>query len=576
LPVAVELDRLLLSKLSLNTHHWYRMMASATAPAPTVSTATLVPEPSIRIYNTLSKVKEPFETIEPRKVGMYLCGPTVYAEAHIGHMVGPVIFDTVKRYLTYCGYEVTWVVNITDVDDKLINSAKARGISMFQLATQMTADYLSNLKSLGVDQIDHMPRATENMDEIIKFVQELVDQSFAYVSGGDVFFDVTRDPQYGRLSNRTLDAQQGEGGEAAARKRSSGDFALWKSAKPNEPAWDSPWGKGRPGWHIECSAMSRRILGKTFDIHGGGLDLVFPHHENELAQSRCCHNVPMVKYWMHNGLMRASSSTGKVGGKSERSGDTTGTTTGDTTAKLTTEPVDDVAGKISRSKGAGGLAQLIEKQTGERIRFFLLKSHYRSTTLFGDEPLAEAGTALETFYRLFERYERIAGVSAYSLDVCKLRSQFVAPRTSNDSIVETLRLRDSFLAKMDDDFNTGGAVSDLFDISRCLNRLIESSGLEDSKKRTPENVALLTEGVKILRELAAILGLFLKPCKQTSQNNGAAEELVDGLMQLIIQIRADARTKKDFATSDLVRNGLTALGITLQDGKDGTLWEQKV
>jgi cysteinyl-tRNA synthetase len=433
----------------------------------------------------------------------------------------------------------------------------------------MTGDYLSNLKSLGVDQIDHMPRATENMDEIIKFVQELVDQSFAYVSGGDVFFDVTRDPQYGRLSNRSLDAQQGEGGEAASRKRSAGDFALWKSAKPNEPAWDSPWGKGRPGWHIECSAMSRRILGKTFDIHGGGLDLVFPHHENELAQSRCCHSAPMVKYWMHNGLMRASSATGKVGGKNDRSSD---------------EPVDDVAGKISRSKGAGGLAQLIEKQTGERIRFFLLKSHYRSTTLFGDEPLAEAGTALETFYRLFDRYERIAGVSAYSIDFNKRRKDFIAPQfTENplsknpisDLVVEVVRLRDSFLAKMDDDFNTGGAVSDLFDISRCLNRLIESAGLEDSKKRTAEHVDMLTEGIKILRELAAILGLFLKPCKQATQDQGGSAEVVDGLMQLIIQIRADARTKKDFATSDLVRNGLTSLGITLQDGKDGTLWEQK-
>jgi len=549
-------------------------MAAATAPAPTVSAEKPHPDTSIRIYNTLSKVKEPFETIEPGKVGMYLCGPTVYAEAHIGHMVGPVIFDTVKRYLTYCGYEVTWVVNITDVDDKLINSAKARGISMFQLATQMTADYMSNLKSLGVDQIDHMPRATENMDEIIKFVQELVDQTFAYVSGGDVFFDVTRDPQYGRLSNRSIDAQQGEGGEAASRKRSPGDFALWKAAKPNEPAWDSPWGKGRPGWHIECSAMSRRILGKTFDIHGGGLDLVFPHHENELAQSRCCHNAPMVKYWMHNGLMRASAATGKVGGKSDRSSDAT-----TTTANTTTEPVDDVAVKISRSKGAGGLAQLIEKQTGERIRFFLLKSHYRSTTLFGDEPLAEAGTALETFYRLFDRFERIAGVSAYSVDFNKRRKDFVAPKANNDpiseSVTEVVRLRDSFLAKMDDDFNTGGAVSDLFDISRCLNRLIESAALEDSTKRTPEHVAMLTEGIKILRELAAILGLFLKPCKHASQDEGGSAEVVDGLMQLIIQIRADARTKKDFATSDLVRNGLTTLGITLQDGKDGTLWEQK-
>jgi cysteinyl-tRNA synthetase len=536
-------------------------MASVQTPElkSPVKNSTTSPS-TIRIYNTLTKIKEPFETIQPGKVGMYLCGPTVYAEAHIGHMVGPVIFDTIKRYLTYSGYEVTWVVNITDVDDKLIASAKKRGISMFQVATQMTADYLSNLLALGVDQIDHMPRATECMDEIIRFVQELIDRSYAYVSGGDVFFDVTRDAEYGRLSNRSVEAQQGEGGEAAQRKRSSGDFALWKSAKPDEPSWDSPWGKGRPGWHIECSAMSRRILGKTFDIHGGGLDLVFPHHENELAQSRCCHGQPMVRYWMHNGLMRASSASGKVGGKSDR----------DEAAP----PADDVSGKISRSKGAGGLAQLIEKHTGERIRFFLLRSHYRSTTLFGDEPLAEAGTALEAFYRLFQRYERISGQSPYSLEINRRRSTFEAPITTNSSIVEMLRLRDSFLAKMDDDFNTGGAVSDLFDMTRCLNRLIESESLEDAAKRTSEGVQLLTDGIKILRELAAILGIFTKPPKAVASSSNDSESMVDGLMQLVIQLRADARTKKDFATSDVIRNGLTALGITLQDSKSGTVWEQ--
>ncbi len=536
-------------------------MASVQTPEPKSPVKTATPTSNIRIYNTLSKVKEPFETIQPGKVGMYLCGPTVYAEAHIGHMVGPVIFDTIKRYLTYCGYEVTWVVNITDVDDKLIASAKKRGISMFQVATQMTADYLSNLLALGVDQIDHMPRATECMDEIIRFVQELIDRSFAYVSGGDVFFDVTRDPEYGCLSNRSIEAQQGEGGEAAQRKRSSGDFALWKSAKPDEPSWDSPWGKGRPGWHIECSAMSRRILGKTFDIHGGGLDLVFPHHENELAQSRCCHAQPMVKYWMHNGLMRASTASGKVGGKSDRD-------------ESATTPADDVSGKISRSKGAGGLAQLIDKHTGERIRFFLLRSHYRSTTLFGDEPLAEAGTALEAFYRLFQRYQRVTGIDAYSLDVNRHRSTFQAPVTTNGSIVEMLRLRDGFLAKMDDDFNTGGAVSDLFDMARCLNRFIEAESLEDASKRSKANVDLLTEGVKILRELASILGIFTKPPKATAGSSSGSETLIDGLMQLIIQLRTDARAKKDFATSDVIRNGLAPLGLTLQDGKSGTIWDQ--
>ena len=498
---------------------------------------------------------------------MYLCGPTVYAEAHIGHMVGPVIFDTIKRFLAYCGFEVTWVVNITDVDDKLINRAREKGISMFQLATAMTADYLANLQSLGVDQIDHMPRATDNMDEIIKFVQELIELEFAYASGGDVYFDVLKDNEYGRLSNRSVDSQQGDGGDAVSRKRSTGDFALWKSAKPDEPSWESPWGLGRPGWHIECSAMSRRILGKTFDIHGGGLDLVFPHHENELAQSRCCHGQPMVTYWLHNGLMQASDAKGKVGGKNDRDESQSST-------PAAVEPTDTASTKISRSKGAGGLAQLIERHTGERIRFFLLRSHYRSTTLFGEEPLAEAGASLEAFYRLIQRFERISGLSFYDtnqLPYNKLRDSFVPPSTKNEAILEVVRLRESFLAKMDDDFNTGGATGDLFEIARSLNRFIDAEQLEETNKRLPESVAWLINGMSILKELGAILGIFVKPPKQSNSNDGTAE-ILDGLMQLLIQVRAEARVKRDFAMSDSVRNGLTQIGIALQDGKEGTTW----
>ena len=522
---------------------------------------------TIRIYNTLSKNKEPFHTLLPGKVGMYLCGPTVYAEAHIGHMVGPVIFDTIKRFLAYCGFEVTWVVNITDVDDKLINRAREKGISMFQLATAMTADYLANLQSLGVDQIDHMPRATDNMDEIIKFVQELIELEFAYASGGDVYFDVLKDNEYGRLSNRSVDSQQGDGGDAVSRKRSTGDFALWKSAKPDEPSWESPWGLGRPGWHIECSAMSRRILGKTFDIHGGGLDLVFPHHENELAQSRCCHGQPMVTYWLHNGLMQASDAKGKVGGKNDRDESQSST-------PAAVEPTDTASTKISRSKGAGGLAQLIERHTGERIRFFLLRSHYRSTTLFGEEPLAEAGASLEAFYRLIQRFERISGLSFYDtnqLPYNKQRDSFVLPSTKNEAILEVVRLRESFLAKMDDDFNTGGATGDLFEIARSLNRFIDAEQLEETAKRSPESVAWLINGMSILRELGAILGIFVKPLKQSNSNDGTAE-ILGGLMQLLIQVRAEARVKRDFAMSDSVRNGLTQIGIALQDGKEGTTW----
>ncbi len=532
---------------------------SITLTRDPASDSDRVPTSAIRIYNTLTKVKEPFQPLHPGKVGMYLCGPTVYAEAHIGHMVGPVIFDTIKRYLTYCGYEVTWVVNITDVDDKLIDSSRKRGISMSQLATQMTADYLSNLQGLGVDQIDHLPRATDHIEEIIRFVQELIDKGFAYAVDGDVFFDVMKDPEYGRLSNRSADAQQGEGGDAVSRKRSPGDFALWKSAKPGEPSWDSPWGQGRPGWHIECSAMSRRILGKTFDIHGGGLDLVFPHHENELAQSRCCHGQPMVQLWLHNGLLQGSKDAGKVGGRGERD------------ESAPTVAADSVQEKISRSKGAGGLAKLIEQHSGERIRFFLLRSHYRSTTIFGEEPLAEAGASLETFYRLFARFERIASKKFYELPFAKHRSDFVIPALT-PAMQEVLSLRASFLEKMDDDFNTGGATGDLFEIARCINRMIDAEQLDELANQTPDKLQSLVALMSILRELGAILGIFQKPAKSVSGGDDKSK-LVEGLMQLLIQLRAEARLKRDFATSDAIRNGLNTVGVALQDGKSGTTWE---
>ncbi|MEM7474382.1 MAG: cysteine--tRNA ligase [Planctomycetota bacterium] len=512
---------------------------------------------SIRVYSTLTRQKEPFKTVEPGKVGMYLCGPTVYAEAHIGHMVGPVIFDTIKRYLVYSGYEVNWVVNITDVDDKLIAASRKRGIPMSQVATEMTMDYLSNLQALGVDQINSMPRATDYMDEIIQFISELIEKDFAYASGGDVFFDVTKDAEYGQLSNRSVEDQQGEGGGAADKKRSAGDFALWKSAKADEPSWDSPWGAGRPGWHIECSAMSRRVLGESFDIHGGGLDLMFPHHENELAQSRCCHGKPMASYWMHNGLMQREGAAAKLGGRGDRE-----------------EQAEEAnaSNKISRSAGDGGLAQLIEEQTGDRIRFFLLRSQYRSTILFGDNALAEAGQALSTFYRLIERFERLSSEDFYSIQYAGTRA--AGDGTSRgEELLQTLSAKRSyFLEKMDDDFNTGGAVSELFEMARSINRYIETENLEDSKKRTEESLATLKKAMSVLRELGAILGLFIKRPK-TAGGDGDGD-VVEGLMQLLIKLRADARSNKDFATSDAIRDGLGAVGITLQDLKEGTTWEK--
>jgi cysteinyl-tRNA synthetase len=507
----------------------------------------------LQIYSTLSKRKEPFRTVDPGKVGIYLCGPTVYDKAHIGHMVGPVIFDCIKRYLVYCGYDVTWVVNITDVDDKLIKKANERGISMLEVAEENIADYNYNLTALGVDQIDHFPRATECMDEIIGIIESLIEQGFAYESDGDVYFEVSKDRQYGKLSNRNVEEMQGEGGNTAARKKGLADFALWKTAKPGEPAWDSPWGPGRPGWHIECSAMSRKLLGETFDIHGGGLDLVFPHHENEIAQSECCHGKPMVTYWAHNGLLRAGSASGKVGGRAER--------------EAGSEAEEQVSGKMSRSKGAGGLAQLIERQGGERIRFFLLRTHYRSTVLFNEPAIEEAGTGLETFYRLFKRYERITGKSFYDLEFPKTREAGVIEPGTSELLGEVAAIRTKFIAAMDDDFNTGGAIGELFELARALNRYCDTHELETPAKQSGK-VAPFEQGCATLRELASILGLFA----ETTSAGGGTDELLAQVMQLVIDLRAEARASKKFATADAIRDGIGPLGIALEDRAGGTEW----
>ncbi|MGI9427979.1 MAG: cysteine--tRNA ligase [Bythopirellula sp.] len=530
-------------------------MTTSTATDTTMSTLS-EPHPTLQIYNTLSKKKEPFRTVMPGKVGIYLCGPTVYDKAHIGHMVGPVIFDCVKRYLVYCGYDVNWIVNITDVDDKLINKANERGISMLEVAAENIKDYDDNLAALGVDQIDHFPRATDCMDEIVGFVESLVEQGFAYESAGDVYFEVGKDNQYGKLSNRSVDAMQGEGGGTAQRKRGLADFALWKSAKPEEPSWESPWGNGRPGWHIECSAMSKKLLGETFDIHGGGLDLVFPHHENEIAQSECCHARPMVTYWAHNGLLRASNAAGKVGGRSERE-------TGEATAAD-----EDAGGKMSRSKGAGGLADLIANQGGERIRFFLLRTHYRSTVLFNEPAIEEAGTGLETFYRLFKRYERIVGKSIYQSDFPTTREAGNRDPGSSELLQEVAQCRQKFLASMDDDFNTGGAIGELFELSRKLNKYCEDHELE-SPSRQSAKIEPFAEGMQVLRELSSILGIFSKP---PAQAGGADDEMLAQAMQLVIDLRAEARANKNFATADAIRDGIGPLGLTLEDRAGGTEW----
>ncbi len=509
----------------------------------------------IRVYNTLTKTKEQFEPVRPPQVGIYLCGPTVYKPSHIGHMVGPVIFDAIKRYLTYSGYKVTLVINVTDVDDKLIAESQKRGMPMSQLATEMTADYMRNLEAMGIDSVDLFPRATDNIQEIIRFTSELIAKGFAYDSEGDVYFDVSKSKDYGKLSHRTIEAMQGEGGDTVERKRSAADFALWKSAKPGEPSWDSPWGPGRPGWHIECSVMSSRFLGETFDIHGGGLDLVFPHHENEIAQSEARHGQPMAKYWLHNGLMQASEEVGKVGGRHTRPSE------GDLDAQQ--------AGKISKSKGASPFRELLAEFAPETIRFYLLSTQYRRPIDFSHERIAEVGTGLETFYRFFKRYERVTGEAFYEIKAPLFRNEGGIEAGGDPLLTAVADLRNRFLDSMDDDFNTGGAIGDLFELVRRLNKYVDDEKLEGAAAPPAERLSALRSGATTLRELALTLGLFRQPPQAQS---AGGDQLAGKLIELLITVRADARKAKNFAMADSIRKGLADLGVTLEDRPGGTDW----
>jgi cysteinyl-tRNA synthetase len=483
-------------------------------------------EHNLRVYNTLTRQKEPFKTVEPGKVRMYVCGPTVYKPSHIGHMVGPVIFDTVKRYLQYLGYDVTWVVNITDVDDKLINRARELGTTVKELAEKMTADYIECLKRLNVTGIDKMPRATEHIADMIEIMRGLIERGYAYAAGGDVYFDVLKDDDYGKLCNR--DPEQMEVGvriEVSDKKRNPGDFAMWKGSKPGEPAWDSPWGPGRPGWHIECSAMSIKILGQTLDIHGGGLDLQFPHHENELAQSESYTGQPFANAWMHNGLL-------KMG-----------------TAKM--------AGSIGN---VVNIADLLQRHHPETVRFLLLSTHYRSPIEYSEDRLNEVSRSLQGFYRFFDRYKEITGKSFFDLPA--------GQKNQDAGSEEIAALRKKFTDHMNDDFNTGGAVGALFEMLSALNRSAELL----QRQPNPTALANFEKGTAVLRELSHILGLFWAPVEKAK---GGDDALVNGLMQLLIELRAEARKAKNFPLGDQIRKRLSEIGVTLEDRAGATNWRKE-
>lgn len=489
---------------------------------------------SLRVYNTLSKQKEIFEPVVPGKVGIYLCGPTVYKAPHIGHMVGPVIFDAIKRYLTFKGFKVSWVVNITDVDDKIIDRANELKSDWQQVASIATQQYFDCLKLLGVDTIDQFPKASEHMNEILDICQKLIASGHAYAAEGNVWFDVAKDADYGKLSNRKVEEQESGTRElAGSGKKNPADFALWKAAKPGEPAWDSPWGKGRPGWHIECTAMSIKYLGDTFDIHGGGMDLMFPHHENELAQSECCTGKTFAKYWLHNGLTRMATKV--AGGQIKQ----------EKMSKSLGNVLDPVA--------------LVNEHGSELVRYLLLSTHYRSPIDFSDAVVQSSKKGLSTFARLFERVERLGGTGDSIADATFAKS------------VEAFKAK--FIDTMDDDFNTAGAIAVLHELASEINSYIEKSGAEKSKDAA--QVASVAAATKALKELGGILGMFRFPLDGAKADSSGQSQLADDLMKLIIELRASARAKKDFATSDAIRDGLKKLKITLEDRADGTGWRRE-
>lgn len=518
---------------------------------------------TLRVYNTLTREKEPFETIEPGRVSMYLCGPTVYKPAHIGHMVGPVIFDTIKRYLVYRGYEVTFVINITDVDDKLINKANELGMEVKELAEQMTADYFDNLKLMGVDTIDQFPYATDYIQQMQEMIGGLIDKGFAYPLNGDVYFDVTADDDYGKLSGRSVEAMMaGTRVEANTAKKNPADFALWKGSKPGEPAWDSPWGPGRPGWHIECSVMSCALLGESIDIHGGGLDLMFPHHENELAQSESATGKPFVRYWLHNGLMQSGKNTGKVGGGHDKQGDKP--------AAASTE--DQIANKLAGSAGAESVKTAVfAHYAPEVVRFFLLSTHYRSPIDFSLENIANTEKSIDGFYRMFDTFQRVTGLDYYALETARARSSSVDLSSLNaDERTALSALRDRFFDAMDDDFNTGGAIGLLFDMRRTINGFVSQNKLEESCSE--EQRSQLITMTSLFKELANVLGVFRQPVEKPS---GADDEFVNGLMDLVLDIRQQMRAEKNWAVADKIRDALKALNVEVEDGKSGVRWSRQ-
>jgi cysteinyl-tRNA synthetase len=484
----------------------------------------------MEVYNTMTRRKETFQPREPGKVGLYVCGPTTYNYIHLGNARPLVFFDTVRRYFAYKGYEVLYIQNFTDVDDKIINRAVQEGKDPLELSRIYINEYFKDADALNVRRADEHPKVTGHMPGIIKMVEALVENGSAYVVEGDVYFEVRKFAGYGKLSGRTLDdLQAGARVDVDTRKRDPLDFAVWKTAKPGEPSWDSPWGPGRPGWHIECSAMSLKYLGTNFDIHGGGFDLIFPHHENEIAQSEAATGEPFVRYWLHNGFITVKEE------------------------------------KMSKSLGNFFLVRdILAKFQPEIVRFFLLSTHYRSPLDFDGEKLAAAGRGLERIK---------TSIRLLTEALAKKNGEDAAVTTGDlKSAIDTLK--SSFEAAMDDDFNTALAVGITFDLAREVNSAVQQLG-DTLARADRENLQKAMDLFKVFNE---VLGVFKVDGNGSIIIESASEEgsgFAEKLLNLIIEVRQEARQKKDWGTSDRIRDGLKELGIVLEDTPQGVRWKKQ-
>ena len=466
----------------------------------------------MKIYNTLTRKKEEFVPMEPGKVKMYVCGPTVYNYIHIGNARPYVVFDTVRRYLEHKGYEVTYVQNFTDVDDKIIKRANEENSTMEKVSEKYIAEAFHDADGLNVKRATVHPRVTQEMPEIIEMIQQLIDKGFAYMDNGTVYYDTKAFSEYGKLSKKNLDeliAGASERVTADEAKKNPTDFVLWKPRKPGEPKWESPWGDGRPGWHIECSVMSKKYLGETIDIHAGGEDLIFPHHENEIAQSEACSGKIFARYWMHNGFITVDNE------------------------------------KMSKSAGNFfTVREISEKFPYEVIRFFILSGHYRMPLNFSD-------TLMQASQNGLERIKNSAASLEYYINNCSAETK--ADDVENSKALQGFLTQ--FETAMDDDFNTADAITAIYELVKFINVKVKE---EFSKKSA-------AEAKKLLDELCSVLGIL-------QQKDEKAEDPETEKIEALIAKRAEAKKAKDFAAADAIRDELAAMGITIKDTRQGVQW----